>query len=89
MNENELAVPPTAEARPGAFEILRVWIDQQEHHVNVKVGVWEDPVAWGVTLAYLVTAVADAYRQNEGLDPAQTIARVKLGFDEGMKHLPK
>ena len=89
MSKNELDVPSSAAAREQAFEVLRLWVDPEQHHVNVKQGVWEDPLAWGVTLAYVATAVADAYRQHAGLDPAEALKRIREGFEEGLKHLPQ
>ena len=89
MADNELEIPPSAAAREQSFEVLRLWVDPERHHVNVKPSVWENPLAWGLTLAYVATAVADAYRQHEGLDPAQTVERIREGFEEGLKHLPK
>lgn len=89
MSENELEIPPSAEAAAAAFEVLRLWVDPRQHHVNIKPGVWEDPLAWGLTLAYVATAVADAYRQYGGKDPAETVERIREGFEEGLKHLPR
>jgi len=89
MNTNQLEVPPSADANPETFEILRLWVDPQQHHVNVKPGVWEDPIAWGMTLAYVATAVADAYRQHGVSDTNKTIERIREGFEEGLKHLPR
>lgn len=88
MADHQLEVPPSAQATAEAFEVLRLWVDPQQHHVNVKPGVWEDPLAWGLTLAYVARAVGDAYRQHGGRDPAETVARVREGFEEGLKHLP-
>ena len=87
MDEKELEIPPTAAA--SAFEVLRVWVDEQQQHVNLKASVWEDPAAWGVTLAYLTAAAANAYKEEEGHDFEQALARIRLGFDEAMKQRPK
>jgi hypothetical protein len=89
MAANELEIPPSAAARPQTFEVLRLWVDPEQHHVNVKPEVWEDPLAWGLTLAYVATAVGDAYRQYGGRDPAETVERIREGFEEGLKHLPR
>jgi hypothetical protein len=46
-------------------------------HVSLKVGVWEDPAAWGIMLADLARHVANAYQQDAGLDRNKTLQRIK------------
>jgi hypothetical protein len=87
--DKEMDIPPSAEGSAEAFEILRLWVDDQQQHVNLRASVWEDPAAWGVTLAFLASAVANAYREEEGLEFEQTLARIMLGYDEAMKQRPK
>ena len=88
MDEKELEIPPTAAASASGFEILRVWVDEQQQHVNLRASVWPDPASWGVALANLASAAANAYRQEDGLDFDQALARIQLGFDEAMKQRP-
>jgi hypothetical protein len=89
MDEKQLEIPPTAGASAEAFEVLRLWVDPERQHVNLRASVWQDPAAWGVTLAYLVSAAANAYKEEEGLDFEEAFARIRLGFDEAIRQRPE
>jgi hypothetical protein len=55
----ELGVPEAAKADSGSFEVLRVWIAKKGQHVSLRVGVWEDPAAWGILLVDLIRHIAN------------------------------
>lgn len=82
----QLLIPEATEADPNAFEILRLWIANKGQHVSLRIGVWEDPAAWGLVLADVARHVANAYKQEFSLDSAQTLQRIKAGFDVELAH---
>jgi hypothetical protein len=49
-------------------------------HVRLRTGVWEDPAAWGVMLSDLMHHIAGACYETQGLDPVQTVQRIKEGL---------
>lgn len=79
--KNQLAIPPMAKADPKSFELIRAWVAQGDLHVSLQLGGWEDPTAWGVVLADVLRHVANFYEEKKGIDPEETIARVKAAFD--------
>jgi len=78
---DEVEIPSAASEDPQSFELMRVWMANQGQHVSLRLGVWDDPAAWGILLADLARHVADAYQQTEGLDPLRTLQRIKAGLD--------
>ncbi len=62
MSENDqLLIPSTAETDPDSFEVLRVWVANKAQHVSLRVGIWDDPMAWGIMLADLAGHIANSY----------------------------
>lgn len=78
---DELPVPSAAAGAPDATEIARAWVSGDQQHLTLRVDVWDDPAAWGVLFADIARQVASAFQDEEGRDPAATLARIKLGFD--------
>lgn len=76
-----LEIPPVAAADPEAREIGRVWVSDGSQQVSLRVGIWEDPFAWGIFLVDLAKHVANAYHQTDGLDLDETLARIRGGFE--------
>ena len=79
--KNQLAIPPLAKADAKSFELIRAWVAQGNLHVSLELGGWEGPEAWGVVLADVLRHVANFYKQSQGLDPAETTARVRSIFE--------
>ena len=77
----ELVIPPAAKTDPKATELIRVWAAAGAQHISLNTDAWEDPATWGICLVDLAKLVSDAYHQTKGLDPQQTLARIKEGFD--------
>lgn len=49
----------------------------QFQHVSLLTGVWKEPEAWGIMLADLARHVANAYEQDAGLDPVETLDQIR------------
>ena len=81
---DQLIIPDAAKRDSKSFELLRVWIAENNQHVSLRAGVWEDPAAWGIMLADLAGHVANTYEQSEGRNRAETLQRIKAGFDAEM-----
>lgn len=74
--KGELLAPPAAEADPKAIEVVRVWAAQGGQHVSINPFVWKNPQAWGIMLADLARHLANAYQQELGLEPKDTLSKI-------------
>lgn len=81
MNANELPIPRDAESDSKAMELLRVWAAHGSQHVSLATNVWDDPAAWGIMLVDLAKHIALAYGETTERNCAETLARIKEGFD--------
>ncbi len=80
-NRDELRIPDIAKPDRNSFEILRVWVNNQGQHLSIRTRVWKDPAYWGMMLADLARHIANAYLQDEGLEPLATLERIMAGLD--------
>ncbi|HEV2274843.1 MAG TPA: DUF5076 domain-containing protein [Acidobacteriaceae bacterium] len=78
---DQLRVPEPAKTDPKSFELLRVWVAHQDQHISLRVGVWEDPAAWGVMLADLARHIANAFEKMENRDPLKVLEQIRSGFE--------
>lgn len=78
---NELPIPPAARADGKAIELLRIWAAGGQQHVTLAASLWEAPECWGVMLVDLAKHLAIAYQQSNAVNPAETLRRIKAGFD--------
>ena len=78
---DQLRVPDPARTDPKSFELLRVWVAHQDQHISLRVGVWEDPTAWGVMLADLARHIANAFEKVENRDPVKVLESIRAGFE--------
>jgi hypothetical protein len=74
-----LEPPPLAKNRD-AVEIVRVWAALNDGQQITLRTNWSDPAAWGLLLVDIARHVTLAY-EREGRDPAETLARIREGFD--------
>lgn len=78
--------PPAAKRDPKAFELLRVWVAEEEQQVALRAGAWEDPYAWGVVLADLARHIVNAEAlADPSLDRNQYLQRLLEGFDDELQ----
>jgi hypothetical protein len=82
---DQLRVPEPARSDAKSFELLRVWIAHQDQHISMRVGVWNEPEAWGMMLADLARHIAASFEQAEKRDPVETLARIKAAFEAEME----
>lgn len=80
MNK-ELKIPEAAQTDTSSLEILRVWIANKEQHCSIRVGVWDDPAAWGIVLADLAQHVANSYAEDRDQEIKSIMTRIKNAFD--------
>ncbi len=83
-DKNALAIPKAALRDPKSFEVLRVWIAEQDQHVALSLGVWQDPAAWGILLADLARHIVRGHGQQPGkrdFDADTFLERLRDGFD--------
>jgi len=77
---DQLLIPDAAKTDQNSLEVIRVWVANQNQHFTLRVGLWDDPAAWGLLLADLARNVAKSYEQDAGLDARATLDRIKLAF---------
>jgi hypothetical protein len=75
-------IPPAAEDDPKAFEILRVWGARGQQHVTIFWDLWDTPETWGLMLADLAGHVANAFKQERGLNHSHTLNRIQSMFNK-------
>jgi hypothetical protein len=78
---DQLRVPDAARTDPKSFELLRVWVAHRDQHISLRVGVWEDPVAWGRMLADLARHIANSFEKFEKSDPHEVLEKIRSGFE--------
>ncbi len=80
-----LDIPPVAQRDKTSFELIRVWIAEQNQHVSIRTGVWDDPSYWGMMLADLAQHIANAHAmQDDKIDMDDFLDRLRDGFDAEM-----
>lgn len=84
-SQRYLDPPPASNRDKDAFELIRVWIAEQNQHVSLRPGVWTDGLHWGMMLADLAQHIANAEcMNNKKLDRREFLERIRDGFDEEM-----
>lgn len=84
----ELDRPSEVESDPKATEMIRVWIANEELHVSLLLGMWQDAPslnvderqAWGELLADLVRQISNGLKQSHGWDMAETREQIRSSF---------
>jgi hypothetical protein len=67
---------------PKAVELARIWaVAGGGQYVSLSTAVMPDPAAWGILMVNLAKHAANAYHQTKGLDPNETLNRIKAAFD--------
>lgn len=74
-------IPEAARKDLKSIELLRVWSAGEQQHVSIRVGVWDDPAAWGLMLADLARHIANSYGKERGLDQPKTLDRIRAAMD--------
>lgn len=83
---NQLLIPEEATNDANSMEIIRVWIANKGQHFTLRVGLWDDPSAWGLLLADLARNVAKSYEQDAGFDAQSALERIKLAFNAELEN---
>jgi uncharacterized protein DUF5076 len=86
MAENDaLEIPDAARTRCRLIRDTSRLDRHNDQHVSLRMGVWEDPAAWGIMLADLARHVAASYAQDARLDPGEALERIKEGLDAELR----
>jgi len=78
---DQLLIPDAAKNDAASFELIRIWVADNEQHISLRLGVWEDPAAWGIMLADLAKHIANSYEQDAALDKLNVFQRIKSTFE--------
>ncbi len=84
----ELMRPFEVESDPRATEMVRAWIANDDLHVSLFLGMWQDAKnseveecdAWGQLLADLVHHIANGMRQSHGWDTGDTVFKIRTAL---------
>src|SRR5262245_47499487 len=84
----ELPIPPAALAHR-SVEMIRVWLADQQLHIVLNIGFWEDRgqderSAWRITIADTIRHIADAHQAEYGHDQQETISIIRRAFEAEM-----
>jgi hypothetical protein len=77
---NQVLEPPPIASNRDAVEVVRVWVAPDDVEQVALRTNWSDPAAWGLLLVDLARHASLAY-EREGRDRAETLARIREGFD--------
>lgn len=80
-HSDQLRVPDSAKTDPKSFELLRVWVAHQDQHISLRVGVWDEPKAWGMMLADLARHIANSFEKIEHRDALRALEEIREGFE--------
>lgn len=81
-----MPVPDEVVRDPRAQEVLRVWLRGGDQGFTCRHDVWGDPAMWGILLVDLARHIARGYSQTDGRTPADTLMRIREGFDAEWTH---
>lgn len=84
----ELPIPPQALTHR-SVEVIRVWLANQQQHIVLNIGFWEERgvderAAWGIVIADMIRHIADAHQAEYGYDPQETTAYIRKAFEAEM-----
>jgi hypothetical protein len=83
--KEQLQIPAAAQRDPRSLEVLRVWIAEQDQHIALAFGMWEDPADWGTLLADLARHIANAHaEQDRHVNTDDFLDRLREGFDHDL-----
>ena len=68
----------------GGLEVLRAGIAEGGLHCTLRPA-FSNVEAWGYLLADVVHHVADSYREQFQMDPAEVMQKIRDGFNESME----
>jgi hypothetical protein len=86
----ELPIPPEALAHR-SVEMIRVWLANQQQHIVLNIGFWEERgvderSAWGIVIADMIRHIADAHESEYGHDPLETLSIIRRAFEAEMSN---
>jgi hypothetical protein len=85
---NELPIPPEALSHR-SVELIRVWLANQQQHIVLNIGFWEERgiderSAWGIVIADMIHHIANAHHEEYGHARDETITLIRRSFEAEM-----
>jgi len=82
-----LGVPLAAQRDENAVQMVSAWIAEKGLHCALNVGMWQENgkpegLYWGILLADVIRHVANAMRDEYGLEPDKTIEAITNAIRE-------
>jgi hypothetical protein len=86
----ELPIPPEALAHR-SVEMIRVWLANQQQHIALNIGFWEERglderAAWGIVIADMIHHIANAHESEYGHDHEETVAIIRRALEAEMSN---
>jgi Domain of unknown function (DUF5076) len=76
----QLAIPAAALQDARSFELLRVWVANEDQHVILRAGAWQDPRPWGIVLADLARHIANSLCKPGGTSREDILEKIESAF---------
>ncbi len=77
----ELTIPPDSKIASQAVEVIRGWIIDGQLQCSLFPTIWkDDPGTWGLILADAAIHIANALKEECGLDREKVIQEIKSIF---------
>ena len=81
-----LVIPTAAQRDESATQLVSAWAAEKGLHCTLNIGLWHDsgrdePASWGILLSDLARHAANALQEQYGLDPVDSLARIREAFD--------
>ena len=81
--DRALSAPQAAIDDPQSSELIRAWVAAKELQCSIRLGVWDDPGAWGKVLADVARQIAAGVEARDEIPRQQTLDRmVKIFVNE-------
>jgi hypothetical protein len=80
-NDRDLPVPGEVTADAKAVEVFRAWVANGGLVCALRPTQWEDVSAWGIVLADAARHIANARRDEDGVETPATIAKIREMFN--------
>jgi hypothetical protein len=80
---------PTEALTHRSVEMIRVWLANEQQHVVLNIGFWEDRglderAAWGIVIADMIRHIADAHKAEYGHDGEETVSIIRRAIEAEM-----
>jgi hypothetical protein len=81
-DDRDLPIPNDVAVDPNAEEVFRAWVANGQLVCAMRPLRWKDSSAWGILLADAARHVANAIRDEIGIEPNATVTKIRNMFND-------